>query len=212
MAGYRIFHKPTYQKVKDTLAEIGITLSNSAATYTVTFSDNKYTSFYAPSTTGATVCDRWIFADDDSHTFVVLNDDGAPETSDVTPSSTTSAFGLQVFIAVKEDGTLYSNNGLDGSESIETHYFNNTLNMPDLNTSRVSNNDPALTELKLVPLAGNFYFANKSGTERPFEYYIFKHVYVNYRRWFPFGTIIRGANGETFMGWGWILFRLGANS
>lgn len=212
MAGYRIFYKPTYQEIRDTLLEIGISLSYGDDIYTVTFSDNKSASFTMPGEIGAYFTNKWIFADDGSHTFMLHDSNQAPEDTDVTPDGTDDGFRLRAFIAEKEDGTLYSNNGFDGGSTLSSRYLYTMLNVPILDTSRLSNNDPGLTELKLVPLAGNFYFGSVQNIQPLYEYYIFKHAYVNYHRWFPFGTLIRGANGETYMGWGWILFRLGANS
>lgn len=212
MAGYKIFQKPTYQELVTTLAEIGITLSYADFNYTITFSDDESASFQMDGATGAYLINRWIFADDDSHTFILLDSGGAPESSGVTPLSTATNFYVLAFIAEKDDGTLYSNNGFDHSGTYRAKIPSTMLNMPNLVTSRVSNNDPSLTELKLVHLAGNFYFASNDESASNYIYHIFKHAYVNYHRWFPFGTIISGANDETYMGWGWILFRLGATN
>ncbi len=213
MAGYKVFYKSSYQEICDTLLEIGISLSYDDGIYTVTFSDSKSASFYLTGEIGAYLTDRWIFADDGSHTFIAFDGSGNPAGSGVTPYTTPSTFRLRVFIAEQDDGNIYSNNGFDGGSTLTSRALSAIANFPEMDAARLSNNDPALTELKLLPLVGNFYFANVSGsTVNINDYRMFKHAYVNYRRWFPLGTVIRGANGETYMGWGWILFRLGANS
>ena len=213
MAGYKILVPSNYNDLVTALDEIGITLSKEDTIYTITFSDNKAASFNMPS--DSHLAGYWIFADDDSHTYIEFNSNAAPASAGVTPPTSDTTFKLRVFIAEKEDGTLYSNNGFDTAADFSNRYFLDQVNVPNLDSSRLNNNDPNLTELKLVPLAGNFYYANTSGADRIrgfYSFYIFKHAYVNYNRWFSFGSIIRGANGESYMGWGWFLFRLGANS
>lgn len=185
MSGYRIFKGNGNQDVKNKLSEIGITYDGS----------NSYTFSDGTTVSGQTyvIDTNWVIADDDAHFIYVAPSD----INNAAFKSTTSADNRPGrVIAELIDGSVQFFKDSDSQSAIHER-----LNTSCLTTTDGVNNDTSATDLTITQLVGDF--------DGHVNKYVFKSLYVNYKRWFQFGDVITTSNGDQYIGIGWILHKIG---
>jgi len=188
MAGYKVFKATSSDMFSSQLAEIGIQYNGGGS---FTFSDGK-TNANSSNWGNYIVSDNWVIADDDAHFIYVAGSNQTREKSAICDSK--EDVNLARLIVETTDGIIdtFNDNSSSGARQ--------QLNMTTLDLTH--SDDPTQNDLILAPLAGNT--TDSEGVK-----YVFKSLYINYRRWFSFGDIIVSSNGDRYIGIGWILHKIG---
>ena len=199
---YVIFNAQNdWEIAKSKLAEIDITLTNNDGVFTIVFPDGLSTTFRTT---------YWNLGVADASTDLLIVSPSSNASSIYTKTSSTEG-GVSfayVFIAKTAEDTLWCNGGFAGVSTGTP--LTELCNFSALDKNNSVHHNASLQNLDLVnfvgrPYVNGDYLYNK-------QVAVFKHCYVNYQRWFEFGTLIVDSNGNEYIADGWVLCRVNIDS